>query len=111
MRGRVEDSPVAGQGVEGGEVVAVQVSVVGSGAEHEERAEEVGRLLAERGCTLVCGGLGEGMSAAARGAKAAGGAAGGVPPGGTRSGAHERIGPVVVTGIGDAREPARVARR
>ena len=36
--------------------VALQVSVIGSGAEHEARAEEVGRLLAERGCTVVCGG-------------------------------------------------------
>ena len=36
----------------------IQVSVIGSGVEHEERAEEVGRLLAERGCTVVCGGGG-----------------------------------------------------
>ena len=35
--------------------------------EHEERAEQVGRLLAERGATVVCGGLGEVMGAAARG--------------------------------------------
>jgi predicted Rossmann-fold nucleotide-binding protein len=47
----------------------VQVSVIGSGAEHEPRAELVGRLLAERGCTVVCGGLGGVMAAAARGAK------------------------------------------
>jgi len=36
--------------------MAIQVSVIGSGAEHEARAEEVGRLLAGRGCTVVCGG-------------------------------------------------------
>ena len=36
----------------------VQVSVIGSGSGHEARAEEVGRLLAERGCTVVTGGLG-----------------------------------------------------
>jgi predicted Rossmann-fold nucleotide-binding protein len=35
----------------------VQVSVIGSGGEHEARAEEVGRLLAERGCVVVTGGL------------------------------------------------------
>ena len=53
--------------------MALQVSVIGSGREHEQRAEQVGRLLAERGATVVCGGLGEVMAAAARGAKAAGG--------------------------------------
>ena len=36
-------------------------------------AADVGRLLAERGATLVCGGLDEVMAAAARGAKEAGG--------------------------------------
>ena len=59
----------------------VQVSVIGSGAEHEARAEEVGRLLAERGCTVVTGGLGEVMAAAARGAKSAGGTTIGILPG------------------------------
>ena len=33
----------------------IQISVIGSGSEHEARAEEVGRLLAERGCTVVTG--------------------------------------------------------
>ena len=47
-----------------------QVAVVGSGQEHEGRAEEIGRLLAARGVTLICGGRGEVMAAAARGAKA-----------------------------------------
>jgi uncharacterized protein (TIGR00725 family) len=51
----------------------VQVAVIGSGAEHEARAEQVGRLLAERGATVVTGGLGSVMAAAARGAKSAGG--------------------------------------
>jgi predicted Rossmann-fold nucleotide-binding protein len=69
---------------------SIQVSVVGSGSEHEERAEEVGRLLAERGCTVVCGGGGEVMAAAARGA-------------------NEWIDHVVVTGIGHARNLAVAA--
>jgi uncharacterized protein (TIGR00725 family) len=51
----------------------VQIAVIGSGAEWTTQAEEVGRLLAERGCVVVCGGLGEVMAAAARGAKEAGG--------------------------------------
>lgn len=83
--------------------MAVQVSVIGSGAEHEARAEEVGRLLAERSCTVVCGGLGEVMAAAARGAKAAGGTTIGILPGTNRADANEWIDHVVVTGIGHAR--------
>ncbi len=75
--------------------MATQVSVIGSGSEHEGGAEEVGRLLAARGCTVVTGGRGEVMAAAARGAKAAGG---------TTLGIH-----VVVTGIGHARNLAVAA--
>jgi uncharacterized protein (TIGR00725 family) len=90
-------------------VAARQVSVIGSGVEHEARAEEVGRLLAERGCTVVCGGGGEVMAAAARGAKSAGGTTIGVVPGETRADANEWIDHVVVTGIGHARNLAVVA--
>jgi uncharacterized protein (TIGR00725 family) len=86
-----------------------QVSVVGSGAEHEQRAEEVGRLLAERGCTVVCGGRDEVMAAAARGAKSAGGTTIGILPGETRADANEWIDHVVVTGIGHARNLAVAA--
>lgn len=87
----------------------LQVAVIGSGAEHEARAEEVGRLLAERGCTVVTGGLGSVMAAAARGAKAAGGTTIGVVPGDSRAGANEWIDHVVVTGVGHARNLAVVA--
>jgi uncharacterized protein (TIGR00725 family) len=87
----------------------IQVSVVGSGAEHEARAEEVGRLLAERGCTVVCGGGGEVMAAAARGAKAADGTTIGILPGESRAGAGEWVDHVVVTGIGHARNLAVAA--
>ena len=87
----------------------MQVAVIGSGVEHEERAEEVGRLLAERGCTVVCGGRGEVMAAVARGAKSAGGTTIGILPGETRTDANEWIDHVVVTGIGHARNLAVVA--
>jgi uncharacterized protein (TIGR00725 family) len=83
--------------------------VIGSGAEHETRAEEVGRLLAERGCTVVTGGLGEVMAAAARGAKAAGGTTIGILPGESRGEANEWTDHEVVTGIGHARNLAVVA--
>jgi uncharacterized protein (TIGR00725 family) len=90
-------------------VPSVQVAVIGSGAEHEERAEEVGRLLAERGCTVVTGGLGEVMAAAPRGAKAAGGTTIGILPGESRADANEWIDHVIVTGTGHARNLAVVA--
>jgi uncharacterized protein (TIGR00725 family) len=89
--------------------VATQVSVIGSGAGWEEAAEEVGRLLAERGCTVVTGGLGEVMAAAHRGAKAAGGATIAILPGERHEAANDWADHVVVTGIGHARNLAVVA--
>jgi uncharacterized protein (TIGR00725 family) len=89
--------------------VSLQISVIGSGAEHEERAAEVGRLLAERGATVVTGGLGEVMAAASRGAKSAGGTTIGILPGETRDRANDWLDHVVVTGIGHARNLAVVA--
>ena len=88
--------------------MAIQVSVIGSGTEREENAEQVGRLLAERGATVVTGGLGEVMAAAARGAKGAGGTTIGILPTETRERANEWIDHVVVTGIGHARNLAVV---
>ena len=83
--------------------------MIGSGAEHEARAEEVGRLLAERGCTVVTGGLGEVMSAAMRGAKAAGGTTIGILPGTSRSEANEWVDYAVATGLGHMRNFAVAA--
>jgi uncharacterized protein (TIGR00725 family) len=87
----------------------VQVSVIGSGAEHEERAEEVGRLLAEQAAAVVTGGLSEVMAAASRGAKQAGGTTIGILPGETRADANPWLDHVVVTGIGHGRNLAVVA--
>jgi uncharacterized protein (TIGR00725 family) len=87
----------------------VQVSVIGSGAEHESRAEEVGRLLAQRGCVVVTGGRGEVMAAASRGAKSAGGTTIGILPGKDRSDANEWVDHVVVTGLGHMRNFAVAA--
>jgi uncharacterized protein (TIGR00725 family) len=89
--------------------MATQVSVVGSGAEWESAAEEVGRLLAERGCTVVTGGLGEVMAAAHRGAKAAGGTTIAILPGEDRGAANPWADYAVVTGIGHARNLAVAA--
>ena len=89
--------------------MAHQVAVVGSGAEWESAAEEVGRLLAQRGCTVVTGGLDEVMAAAHRGAKAAGGTTIAILPGEERSAANPWADHVVVTGIGHARNLAVAA--
>lgn len=89
--------------------MAIQVAVVGSGARWEEAAEEIGRLLAERGCTVVTGGLGEVMAAAHRGAKAAGGTTLAILPGERRDDANPWADHVVVTGIGHARNLAVAA--
>jgi uncharacterized protein (TIGR00725 family) len=87
----------------------MQVAVIGSGAEGEGRAEEVGRLLGEAGCVVVCGGRGEVMAAAARGAKSAGGTTVGILPGESRDEANEWIDYAVATGVGHARNLAVVA--
>jgi hypothetical protein len=87
----------------------MQVSVIGSGAEHEARAEEVGRLLAGRGCAVVTGGGGEVMAAASRGAQEAGGTTIGILPTERPEDANPWVDHVVVTGIGHARNLAVVA--
>ena len=89
--------------------MATQVAVIGSGTEHEGAAEEVGRLLAARGCVVVTGGLGEVMAAAHRGAKEAGGTTIAILPGERRTDANPWADHVVVTGVGHARNLAVAA--
>jgi len=66
-------------------------------------AEEVGRLLGEAGCVLVCGGLGGVMDAAARGCARAGGASIGILPGDDRVDASRHLTVAIATGFGEAR--------
>ena len=87
----------------------MQIAVIGSGAEWAPQAEEVGKLLAGRGCVVVCGGLGEVMEAVARGAKKAGGTTVGVLPGESPKDANRWIDYAVATGTGHARNLAVVA--
>jgi uncharacterized protein (TIGR00725 family) len=89
--------------------VARQVSIIGSGGKWEEAAEEIGRLLGERGYTVVTGGLGEVMAAAHRGARGAGGTTLAILPGEDRDAANPWAEHVVVTGIGHARNLAVAA--
>ena len=87
------------------------VAVVGSGAatgELYEMAWEVGRLVVERGGTVVCGGLSGVMEAAARGAAEAGGTAIGILPDEDRRRANEYLTYSIATGTGHARNLAVV---
>lgn len=91
-----------------------QVSVIGSGSCGQDSktaalAEEVGRLLAEAGVVLVCGGLGGVMEAASRGAAGAGGVIIGIIPSDSVEHANPHCTHVVATGIGHARNLAVAA--
>lgn len=66
-------------------------------------AYEVGRLIAENGAILVCGGLGGVMEAAALGAKQAGGITVGILPGNQPHEANPYIDLPVATGMGYSR--------
>ena len=83
--------------------------MIGSGAEHAEAAEEVGRLLAARGCVVVTGGEDAVMAAAHRGAKAAGGTTIAILPGERHDSANAWADQVVVSGIGHGRNLAVAA--
>jgi uncharacterized protein (TIGR00725 family) len=89
----------------------VYVAVVGSGTaqgELYEKAHEIGKLVAEGGATVVCGGLSGVMEAAARGATEAGGTAIGILPDEDRQRQSEYLTYSVATGAGQARNLAVV---
>lgn len=68
-------------------------------------ARRVGRLAVQRlNATVVCGGLGGVMEAAARGAAEAGGMSVGFLPGSDRSEANEYLAVSVPTGLGELRD-------
>ena len=88
------------------------ISVIGAsrcGASDYALAEEVGRLVAQEGATLVCGGLAGVMEAAARGAKEAGGTTIGILPGHDRALGNRYLDHVLTTGMGHARNLAVVS--
>ena len=68
-----------------------------------EQAEAVGRELAERGHTVICGGLGGVMEAACRGAREAGGHTIGVLPGADTAAANVYVEFPIATNMGVAR--------
>ncbi len=83
------------------------ISVIGSSRpplqEHLDLAEEVGRELARRGITVVCGGLSGVMEAVCRGAKAEGGTTVGILPGRASADANHYVDIPIVTTMGYAR--------
>lgn len=82
------------------------IAVIGGGtctSEETVIAEETGRLLAQHGAVLVCGGLGGVMEAAARGARANGGTTIGILPGADPRAANAYIDVPLATGLGEMR--------
>ena len=67
------------------------------------KAEAIGRELAKRGHTVICGGRGGVMEAACRGAREAGGHTIGVLPGPDRGDANAHVEFPIVTNLGAAR--------
>jgi uncharacterized protein (TIGR00725 family) len=90
----------------------IYVAVCGPGVagDRERReAEEVGRLLAEAGAIVVCGGMSGVMDAVAKGSRSAGGISIGLLPDPNRSDASEHLTVAIPTGMGETRN-ALIAR-
>lgn len=87
------------------------IAVVGNSScspEESRLAETVGELLAQRGATIICGGLGGVMEAVCRGVKSKAGSTIGVLPGEDSSMANPWVDIPIVTGVGYARNMAVV---
>ena len=83
------------------------IGVIGGGSDVDkstfDAACETGRLIAERGAVLVCGGLGGVMEAAAKGAFEAGGTVIGILPSGDKTNANPYVSIAIPTGMGMGR--------
>jgi uncharacterized protein (TIGR00725 family) len=84
----------------------ITISVIGGSVispKVADLAQAVGKMVAELGCVLVCGGLGGAMQAAAKGAKSSGGLTIGLLPGKNKIDANPYIDIALPTTIGYAR--------
>lgn len=84
----------------------IRIGVIGGGAPDPDSANaaySAGRLIAEKGALLVCGGLSGVMEMAARGCHEAGGLSIGILPGENRNAANRYIDIPVATGMGYSR--------
>ncbi len=82
------------------------IAVIGGGActpAEANAAEQTGRLLAQHGAIVVCGGLDGVMEAVAKGAKANGGTTVGILPGADAAAANAYIDIPLATGLGEMR--------
>lgn len=82
------------------------IAVIGASKasdEEEKLATEVGKLIGKAGHTLVCGGLGGVMNAAAKGVKESGGISVGILPGFNRSQSSPYLTVSVPTGLSHGR--------
>lgn len=90
---------------------APRIGVMGPGTADKdvcEKAYRAGRLIAERGGVLVCGGRGGAMEAASRGASEAGGVVVGILPGVSESEANPYVTIPIITGMSHARNAINV---
>jgi len=84
----------------------LRIGVIGGAtpdSKFRKTAHDVGRLIAEKGAILVCGGLSGVMEAAAQGAKKGGGLTIGILPGASLQDANHYIDIPIATGIGYSR--------
>lgn len=84
----------------------ITISVIGGSEIDQDVAElahEVGKIVANAGAILVCGGLDGAMSAACKGAKEAGGTTIGLLPGKDKADANPHVDIALPTSIGFAR--------
>ncbi|MGE4527857.1 MAG: TIGR00725 family protein [Rhodospirillaceae bacterium] len=91
---------------ESGAPLRAPIGVIGpreDDTEREAAAEAVGRLLAEAGFTVLCGGRGGVMRAASKGAAEAGGLTIGLLPGDNAADANPYVAVPIASGIGEAR--------
>ena len=82
------------------------ISVIGAGNCNNETysiAEEIGKLIAQKGAILVTGGLGGVMEAASKGAIEAGGTTVGILPGFSKEDANKYVSIPITTGLSHAR--------
>src|ERR1700756_4781980 len=88
-------------------VPGAYIAVIGPGNDASEAelaaAEEVGRLLARAGATVVCGGLGGVMAAVSKGARSNGGVAVGLLPGREHGAGNAYLTVELPTGQGEQR--------
>lgn len=84
----------------------IQIGVIGGRFCSEKiakQAEELGRLIASEGWTLICGGRGGVMEAACKGALQAGGVTIGVLPDSSEAKANPYLTHLILTGMGEGR--------